>query len=325
MSVRIFGKKFKFCRLYDDDVFGVLTRRPKPNHKILNLIFNESLKKDFLYKSLKKSLRVVIKTFMRNFRKFWKFYRKFAFKMKHYCYQNKYLSTSFNLLVVFKAFNNLRCVNLNVFLYLLRKIKEKRVFASSVGFSNTNMVRKKYEKFSYRVDIGKPKRKRKKMTLYCLHLLVRHRLRFFSSRMTKRQLRTYVMKHRGSKFFGMFFIWLLESRLDTILYRLNLQPSAFKGRQYIKHNGVLVNGLFVNIPSFRLTFGDILSFYNKFLMFELLLFKFLKKMVFMSLPYYYEVNHRLMAMKFFMKPKYYMVFFPFKMELGRLAGSGGRF
>jgi small subunit ribosomal protein S4 len=43
---------------------------------------------------------------------------------------------------------------------------------------------------------------------------------------------------------------LLESRLDTVAYRMGFGVSRAEARQVVRHNGVLINGKRVNIPSY---------------------------------------------------------------------------
>lgn len=52
---------------------------------------------------------------------------------------------------------------------------------------------------------------------------------------------------------------LLESRLDNIVYRLGFANTRSQARQYVSHGHVLVNGERVNIPSFRVKEGDVIS------------------------------------------------------------------
>jgi ribosomal protein S4 len=353
MIVRIFGNKLKFCRLYEDDVFGNLNIRPKANQKFLNLLYKELKKQDFKYKVIIKDVRsfvFIVKTYL------YKFLKQIMYKIKYFkiFYKHQYfvltkkkknislkiLQRNFIHKSLFNFFSNKFNLNININLlyYLFKKIrlKKKLYWAKlhSQSFSltqdsddiNIRNKKKNYNlKFNYNFEGGKPKRKKKRVTLYFTRLLTRHRIRFFASRMTVRQIRSYVKKHRGSKFFGMFFIWMLETRVDVILYRLNLQASAFNCRQYIRHFGVYVNNIFINLPSFRLKFFDYLTLINKKEMFEFLLFKFLKKLIFMSLPFFYEINYRIMTMSFFFKPPVDMIFFPFPLEVQRLAGIGDRF
>ena len=52
---------------------------------------------------------------------------------------------------------------------------------------------------------------------------------------------------------------LLESRLDAVAYRMGFGASRSESRQVVRHNGVLVNGKRVNIPSYVLRPGDVVE------------------------------------------------------------------
>jgi small subunit ribosomal protein S4 len=52
---------------------------------------------------------------------------------------------------------------------------------------------------------------------------------------------------------------LLEARLDTAAYRMGFGISRSEARQIVSHNGVLVNGRRVNVPSFSLRPGDVVQ------------------------------------------------------------------
>jgi small subunit ribosomal protein S4 len=55
---------------------------------------------------------------------------------------------------------------------------------------------------------------------------------------------------------GENLLQLLEGRLDSIVYRMGFGGSRAESRQIVRHNGVLVNGKRVNIPSYNLKPGD---------------------------------------------------------------------
>jgi len=55
----------------------------------------------------------------------------------------------------------------------------------------------------------------------------------------------------------------LERRLDAAVYRLNFVPTIFAARQAISHNHILVNGKKVNIRSYQLRPGDVISLKEK--------------------------------------------------------------
>ena len=58
---------------------------------------------------------------------------------------------------------------------------------------------------------------------------------------------------------GENLLQLLESRLDSIAYRMGFGGSRAEARQVVRHNGVLVNGKRVNIPSYNLRPGDVVQ------------------------------------------------------------------
>ncbi|MFA7281897.1 MAG: 30S ribosomal protein S4 [Sterolibacterium sp.] len=58
---------------------------------------------------------------------------------------------------------------------------------------------------------------------------------------------------------GENLLQLLEGRLDTVAYRMGFGGSRAESRQVVRHNGVLVNGRRVNIPSYGVRPGDVVQ------------------------------------------------------------------
>lgn len=58
---------------------------------------------------------------------------------------------------------------------------------------------------------------------------------------------------------GENLLQLLESRLDTVAYRMGFGVSRAESRQIVRHNGILVNGKRVNIPSYLVRPGDVVE------------------------------------------------------------------
>ena len=76
----------------------------------------------------------------------------------------------------------------------------------------------------------------------------------------ERQFAKYVeqaFKVKGNT--GEVLFWLLERRLDNVVYRLGFAKSRPQARQMVSHRHVLVNGKKVNIPSYQLIVGDVIS------------------------------------------------------------------
>ena len=80
----------------------------------------------------------------------------------------------------------------------------------------------------------------------------------------EKQFALYVekaLKKRGNT--GEMLISLLERRLDNVIYRLGFAPTRFGARQLVSHGHVLVNGKKVNITSFTVKPGDVVSLSSK--------------------------------------------------------------
>ena len=80
----------------------------------------------------------------------------------------------------------------------------------------------------------------------------------------ERQFRkTYADASRSKGVTGERLLQILESRLDTVAYRMGFGASRSEARQVVRHNGVLVNGKRVNIPSYEVRPGDVVEVTNK--------------------------------------------------------------
>ena len=78
------------------------------------------------------------------------------------------------------------------------------------------------------------------------------------------QFRNYFEKaERRKGVTGDTLLQMLERRLDNIVYRLGFATSRAQSRQLIGHGHVRVNSLKVNIPSFQVKAGDVISIREK--------------------------------------------------------------
>ena len=104
---------------------------------------------------------------------------------------------------------------------------------------------------------GEHGQKRRKLSDYALQLAAKQKLRRYYANMTERQFRrAYETASRQRGDTAENLIGLLERRLDTVVYRVNLAPTPFASRQLVNHGHVLVNGKRVNIPSYQVREGD---------------------------------------------------------------------
>ncbi len=58
---------------------------------------------------------------------------------------------------------------------------------------------------------------------------------------------------------GELLLQMLETRLDNVVYRLGLATTRSQARQLVNHGHVHVNGKLVNIPSYRVTPGTVIT------------------------------------------------------------------
>jgi len=80
----------------------------------------------------------------------------------------------------------------------------------------------------------------------------------------ERQFRkTYAAAARSKGVTGDRLLQLLESRLDSVAYRMGFGASRTEARQVVRHNGILVNGKRVNIPSYQVRPGDVIEVAEK--------------------------------------------------------------
>ena len=76
----------------------------------------------------------------------------------------------------------------------------------------------------------------------------------------ERQFRGYYKAaDRAKGVTGESLLQLLECRLDTVAYRMGFSASRSESRQLVRHNGILVNGKRVNIPSYQVRPGDVVE------------------------------------------------------------------
>jgi len=80
----------------------------------------------------------------------------------------------------------------------------------------------------------------------------------------ERQFRNYYKKAAQLKgATGENLLQLLESRLDNVVYRIGFGSTRAESRQLVSHRAVLVNGSVVNIPSYQVKAGDVISLRDK--------------------------------------------------------------
>jgi small subunit ribosomal protein S4 len=105
--------------------------------------------------------------------------------------------------------------------------------------------------------------RRGKLTDYGIHLREKQKVKNFYG-VLERQFRKYFdMAERAKGNTGKVLMGLLERRLDNIVYRLGFGTSRSQSRQWVSHGHIQVNGRRVDIPSYLVRQGDIITVRNR--------------------------------------------------------------
>lgn len=106
-------------------------------------------------------------------------------------------------------------------------------------------------------------RKRKQLGEYALQLREKQKAKYTYGLLEKQFRKTFDEAARRKGVTGENLIKLLEARLDNTVFRLGMAPSRQAARQLVSHKHITVNGDVVNIPSYSLKQGDVISYRNK--------------------------------------------------------------
>lgn len=98
-----------------------------------------------------------------------------------------------------------------------------------------------------------------KMSNYARHLLEKQKLRMTYGLLECQFRNTFDRAQRLTGVTGENFLQMLERRLDSVVYRLGFAPSIFAARQLVCHGHFLVDGKKVDIPSFIVSPGQMVS------------------------------------------------------------------
>ncbi|MDX2113345.1 MAG: 30S ribosomal protein S4 [Alphaproteobacteria bacterium] len=155
--------------------------------------------------------------------------------------------------------------------------------------------------------------KRKKTSDYGTQLREKQKLRGYYGNITERQFRKiYAEASRRRGDTGENLIGLLESRLDTVVYRMGVVATVFAARQFVNHGHVKVNGKRVNIASYNVQEGDVIELKEKSKQMATVLEMIQNPQH--SVPEYIEFDQAEMKAKFVRVPKLAEVPYPVQMQ-----------
>ncbi|MEO0683217.1 MAG: 30S ribosomal protein S4 [Pseudomonadota bacterium] len=156
-------------------------------------------------------------------------------------------------------------------------------------------------------------RRKGKLSDFGIQLRAKQKLKGYYGDLTEKQFRRiYAEAERLRGDTSEALIGLLERRLDAVVYRSKFVPTVFAARQFVNHGHVQVNGKRVNIPSYRVKEGDVVTVKDSSRQLELVLQGVESQE--RDVPEYLEVDHSKMTSTFIRVPSLGDVPYPVQME-----------
>jgi len=106
---------------------------------------------------------------------------------------------------------------------------------------------------------GQHGQKSTRLSGYGVQLREKQKVRRIYGLLERQFRKNYHEAARRKEVTGEALLQILESRLDSVAYRMGFGASRTEARQIVRHNGILVNGKRVNIPSFQCRPGDVIE------------------------------------------------------------------
>lgn len=137
--------------------------------------------------------------------------------------------------------------------YLGPTYKKSRRFGFSVLENGKELAKKPYAPGEHGQD------RKKKLSNYGIQLQEKQKVKFMYGLSEKQMEKTFekAVKMKGVN--GENLLKLLESRLDNLVYRIGFATTRKGARQLVNHGHVTVNGKRVDIPSYQVKPGDVIS------------------------------------------------------------------
>ena len=118
---------------------------------------------------------------------------------------------------------------------------------------------KSYEKKPYAPGMHGQNRRRSKTSEYGIQLNEKQKAKYTYGILERQFRKLYSEASRRGGITGEELMKLIEARLDNVVYRLGIARSRAQARQLVSHRHIAVNGNVVNVPSYSLKEGDVVS------------------------------------------------------------------
>ncbi len=104
---------------------------------------------------------------------------------------------------------------------------------------------------------------RRKLSEYGVQLREKQKVKRIYGVLERQFEKYFNMASRQKTTTGEALLNILETRLDNVVYRLNLARTRYQSRQLVSHGHVKVNDKRVTIPSYNVKIGDVISLSTK--------------------------------------------------------------
>lgn len=105
--------------------------------------------------------------------------------------------------------------------------------------------------------------RRRKQSEYGLQLNEKQKVKFIYGVLEKQFRKYYVMATKRQGITGEMLLQILESRLDNVVFRMGLANTRREARQIVSHGHIQINGKKVDIPSYLVKPGEVISVKEK--------------------------------------------------------------
>ena len=131
---------------------------------------------------------------------------------------------------------------------IAKKCRSFEVSPATMGYGNKKSTR----------NPGNSNRRRK-VSEYGIQLKEKQKVKFIYGVLEKQFHKYYLKASHMKGITGDNMLQLLELRLDNVVYRLGLGKTRRMARQVVTHGHILVNGRKVDIPSYTVKAGDVIT------------------------------------------------------------------
>ena len=122
---------------------------------------------------------------------------------------------------------------------------------------------KALEKRAYGPGQHGPNKRRGKQSEYAIQLGEKQKAKYTYGILERQFSNMFERASRMKGITGENLLQLCEARLDNIVFRLGIAPTRRGARQLVSHKHITVNGELVNIPSYSIKVGDVVSVREK--------------------------------------------------------------